>query len=264
MPTTHPSLDLILYHNLLGGLNIGASGVSVPSDVAKARDSFPAIITARTAMDIAHVIYGDQDAGELVDLTGASGALKAWPLGSPLAAVTLASGASYDDAGGGVYAVPKDTLDPSWAAYRGLRLFFDITVSTRRLVLWQDIRLQLVDDDPDADDYPSSEYISLSTLDIDAGLNPTYTLPDIPGYLVVRVDTTDGDCVLTLSDAAAYNGTTYLIVKTAAANTLTVQPPVTQTINGLSSYFLSGLNDSSFLIADGANWHHPNFTQVLT
>lgn len=67
---------------------------------------------------------------------------------------------------------------------------------------------------------------------------------------------TSAAIVLTLPDAADFPGSSFLVKKTdGTANTVTIAPSGSQTINGGASVILSTSGQSTHVISDGANWN---------
>jgi hypothetical protein len=69
-------------------------------------------------------------------------------------------------------------------------------------------------------------------------------------------NTTSGSLVPTLPLASGVAGRKYTIFKTVAANSLTITPSGSDTINGAATLVLSSANSSAKLISDGGtNWY---------
>jgi hypothetical protein len=89
-----------------------------------------------------------------------------------------------------------------------------------------------------------------------------YTSNVQDGYNCYVLDATHNDITLSVADATAADGNTYLVVRIdgVVANTVTLVPSVTgQTINGATSYTLTavGVAGSSGvqILATGGNWY---------
>lgn len=69
------------------------------------------------------------------------------------------------------------------------------------------------------------------------------------------VDASGGNLTLTLPSAAGDVGRTFTVIKTdASANTVTVDPAGTETINGGATAVITRQHTALTIISDGANW----------
>lgn len=80
-----------------------------------------------------------------------------------------------------------------------------------------------------------------------------YTAASTDDYILVSA--TSADVVISLPSAATVDGKKYLIKKTdASANTVTVDPNGSETIEGDSTYVLSSQYQLVQVVSDGTNW----------
>lgn len=74
-------------------------------------------------------------------------------------------------------------------------------------------------------------------------------------HSIVGVDATSGNLVITLPSAAGITGRTYSVMKIdSGANTVTVTPDGSETINGAGTLVLSSQFDDCRLVSNGTNW----------
>jgi len=76
----------------------------------------------------------------------------------------------------------------------------------------------------------------------------------IQGGAIFWCDTTSGSFTITLPDAQIYKNRQIIINKITAANTLTVDTLLSQTINEASTQTLTVQFDSISVVSDGNNW----------
>jgi hypothetical protein len=81
--------------------------------------------------------------------------------------------------------------------------------------------------------------------------NYTATLTDY----FIRVDTTSGNVTITLPTAVNYAGLSYIILKTVAANTVTVQGTSSQTLNGSSTQTITSQYGVLRVFSNDTNWN---------
>lgn len=81
----------------------------------------------------------------------------------------------------------------------------------------------------------------------------TYTVT--AGDYTVLGDTTGGGFTITLPPASPNKGRIFIIKKTVAANTLTIDGDGSETIDGLATQALTTQYDSITVHSDGSNWH---------
>lgn len=76
----------------------------------------------------------------------------------------------------------------------------------------------------------------------------------LAGDGMVSCDTTSGNITVNLYTAVGNQGKRIIIKKTVAANTVTIDPNSTETIDGQSTYTLVGIYDFITIISNGSNW----------
>jgi hypothetical protein len=76
---------------------------------------------------------------------------------------------------------------------------------------------------------------------------------------VILVDSTGGNVTVTLPDATANTGRYYVIKRTVAANSVTIQPQSGQTIEGIARTTLAGAGSTDSIISNGIRWVRISF-----
>lgn len=74
------------------------------------------------------------------------------------------------------------------------------------------------------------------------------------GTGMASADTTSGSITINLYTAVGNQGKRVIIKKTASANTVTIEPDGSETIDGQAQFLLLGIDDSVTLISNGSNW----------
>lgn len=82
----------------------------------------------------------------------------------------------------------------------------------------------------------------------------TYSITSM--YSMLKFDCTTNPIVVTMPSASAYRGRHVTVAKIdSSVNTLTINPTGSDKINGVTTFIMSGLNNSAMLITDGSNWN---------
>lgn len=84
-------------------------------------------------------------------------------------------------------------------------------------------------------------------------INSSQILDDCQG--LVLVDTTSGDVTLTLSSVSLFDEKRYTIKIISGTNDVVINADSGETIDGDSSYTLSGLNSVIRLVSNGGGWY---------
>lgn len=71
---------------------------------------------------------------------------------------------------------------------------------------------------------------------------------------LIQVNTAGGSITLNLVSAVGNGGLKFIIMKTNAANTLTVDPYDAQTINGNATYAMTANNETLAIVSNNVNW----------
>jgi hypothetical protein len=85
-----------------------------------------------------------------------------------------------------------------------------------------------------------------------SGVSTDTTLSD--AYYAVDVDSSGGNVTITLPTAASDAGRVFVVRKNASANTVTIDPDGSETINGSATLALTAQYTSYTLMSDGTNW----------
>lgn len=93
---------------------------------------------------------------------------------------------------------------------------------------------------------PSSEATTVTSI------SSTYTTTSTAE--LIKVNTAGGSITLNLASAVGNGGLKFIIIKTSASNTLTVDPFASETINGNATYSMTANNETLEIISDNANW----------
>lgn len=70
----------------------------------------------------------------------------------------------------------------------------------------------------------------------------------------VLVDSTAAGSTVTMASAALLPGKVFIVKKTVAGNTVTIDPAGAETIGGGATAVLKAVNDYAHIISDGTNW----------
>lgn len=202
----YPDFQIVLYHNIKAGFQLGAGGTTGATDVDYAVTALPSIIPVGASLQIKTKLYDDQARTKYHDLTNIT---KAYcygkPVGSPEAATLLDEGTIVGvtpASGECLFLIPKDTIPEDWATYAYARIWFDIYDTNSRLFLWQDVTIRsLLYDNETA--YPESCDVDIYYVDVRAA---DVTLSVYCGTQVVRIDTTVAHRTVTLPASATLDG----------------------------------------------------------
>jgi len=82
-----------------------------------------------------------------------------------------------------------------------------------------------------------------------SGANEAHVLTDV----LIICDTSSNDVEIALLPAASWINKTLNIKKTAAANSVILNPDGVETIDGAATFSLTALNESATIISDGTN-----------
>jgi len=82
-----------------------------------------------------------------------------------------------------------------------------------------------------------------------SGVNEAHVLTDV----LIVCDTSSNDVEIALLPAASWINKTLNIKKTAAANSVILNPDGVETIDGAATFSLTALNESAAIISDGTN-----------
>lgn len=161
-----------------------------------------------------------------------------------------ATGQGYDTV---TFLVPRNTLSTSYADPSvPCLLYAEIYTADRLTVIAQIVTVT----SPSGNSQTDSPLTNIS-------YTTTATLTGVNGRQWVFCTTTGGSWVLTLPSAASYPLAEFWIIKTVAANTLTITPAGSQTINGSTdSKTISTRWGTLCVKSDGSNWVTPIMAQA--
>ena len=128
------------------------------------------------------------------------------------------------------------TSDPGVDKYYGVNLWYDYDATTPEL------KWQLNE---------KTQYL-YEVIEIDHTDSP-YTIAQLSGELLLKCDTTGGNITVNLPTAVG-NKAKYHIIKTAAANAVTIDGDGSETINGSTTHGHGSQWETITIISDNANW----------
>jgi hypothetical protein len=101
--------------------------------------------------------------------------------------------------------------------------------------------------------YDNMYYVVPSTSAVSVtNISATYTTSS--NTELIKANTAGGSITINLVSAVGNGGLKFIIIKTSASNTLTIDPYSSQTINGAATYDLTLVNETLEIISDNANW----------